>query len=126
MDEFSTYVSKFDPRINKAITRLDTTVVSVMDTIDVGLRKSVGDYILQPLYDVVDVANCDFLEASFTKMVEGLCFKAVVSFKTIRNLYIVDGSLSIFLVLFMYIAWRNQLDECEAAGAASDEAKAET
>merc|ERR1712226_359681 len=105
MDEFDAYVKNFDARINKAITRLDTTVPQVLNKVDVGLRSAVEDYITKPLFAVVDQANCDFLEVTFTQMIQGLCFEAVASFKAIRNLYIVVGALSIFLVLFMYIAW---------------------
>lgn len=110
IDEFTTMMKEFSTRLDKVLERLDTTVASSMDGINVKMKGLVDTNVLGRIDTFANGANCGFLGTAYQSFVESACYSGVLGFADISNSYVACGVLTFFLIILMFVVWRLAID----------------
>jgi len=108
--EFVTYMSNFGERINRTMTRLDTTVVEVGAGIAVGLKGLVQADVIDPVMRIANGMTCGFMGRYYREAIDGVCFQSIVGFTWIGQCYTGVGVMALLIVVLMYGVWRRAVD----------------
>eukprot|EP00442_Polarella_glacialis_P017320 CAMPEP_0115166962 /NCGR_PEP_ID=MMETSP0227-20121206/74397_1 /TAXON_ID=89957 /ORGANISM="Polarella glacialis, Strain CCMP 1383" /LENGTH=887 /DNA_ID=CAMNT_0002579519 /DNA_START=83 /DNA_END=2746 /DNA_ORIENTATION=+ len=107
---FTALIQRFNPTLNKVLTRLDGATVSAMADINVNMRALVNLYIIDEITKVANGVTCGFLGQTYQGVIDGMCYGGVAGFVTISNNYVACAVLTLFLILLSYTFWRISLD----------------
>ncbi|CAE8724217.1 unnamed protein product [Polarella glacialis] len=107
---FTALIQRFNPTLNKVLTRLDGATVSAMADINVNMRALVNLYIIDKITMVANGVTCGFLGQTYQGVIDGMCYGGVAGFVTISNNYVACAVLTLFLILLSYTFWRISLD----------------
>lgn len=111
--QFVTYVRDWHQRLEKVFTRVDEAVPEVQSTITTGLQNLVRATLVSPINRIIDLSQCGYLKVEYGNLVDGLCYRGVVGFRSIAVACVWNGGLTVILVLVTYIMWRRAYDNVE-------------
>lgn len=108
--EFTTLVSDFDTRFDNVFKRLDNAAAVTKDKITLDMKGLVDQYVIKSIERVADGLTCGFLGKIYQKLIDGACYSGVWGFSQISTSYVICASLTLVLVIMMYIVWRISVD----------------
>merc|ERR1719378_170488 len=89
------------------MSRIDTVVPEVKQTISVQLQTLVNTYVTNPVSGMVDGVRCGYLATTYRGMLDGLCHQGVGGFTSVATSYVTCAWLAVALIILMYVIWWN-------------------
>jgi len=108
--EFEAYIIKWDARLTKTFKRIDDTVADIKDTVVVGMKGIVDEFIITPINITVNSSKCHFLETTYSGLVDGLCYQLVWGLVSVSSAYLACGVLTLIMIVLIYGVWRRSYD----------------
>lgn len=106
LDGFTAYLSAYDSRLDTVLQRVDASTVAVQAAINVTLRQLLYNEFIGQLNSLEDMLQCDHLAASYTKIVDGMCYQGVYGAWLLGGSFVALALLQLFVALPMYLIWR--------------------
>jgi hypothetical protein len=103
---FTAYLADFDGRIDTVLRRIDATVEALKSDINVTMRRLLDEEILQPLDEMADSMNCNYLGTLYDGLVHSMCYQGVHGFRIIALSYVALGFVQLVLMSVMFAIHR--------------------
>jgi len=110
LDEYVQYMQDMKPRLEMVLSRLDNTTSEVFTNIVTDLQALVDDFMVDPLNEIANGIDCEFLGTFLQDSVNAFCYQSLQGVKGVANSYLVVVALEIILAIAMYIVWRLSID----------------
>jgi hypothetical protein len=106
LEEFTVYIQDFDTRLQKVFDLVDDETDNVKNKINVDMKGLLDNHIMNPLDDMADSMQCNFLAPLYKGVVHAFCFQGMWGFRRIAVSYTTLGFLQVFLIPLMYTIYR--------------------
>lgn len=110
LSDFTTLVQQFDQMINLVTQRIDDTTDSTMTKISTDMKQLVNTNILDKIDNLATGVTCGFMGTMWQRIIDGFCFNGVIGFISIVASYNSCASVTLVLVILLYIVWRITFD----------------
>merc|ERR1712113_1325296 len=113
LEEFVTYIADFSQRLGKVFSRVDRETETVKDTIDVTLRDTLNTHIMDPLNNMANSMQCNFLAPLYADVIDSFCYQGMWGYRRIAASYTALGFLMVLLIPLMYTIYRVGRDKLD-------------